>query len=171
MWSKETSYPADGDINWHNQFWTVLSSRIKLKIKRHRNSIPKKPSCSHAKIHACMKKFPAALTVTSPLSHVSANWMNELDAFQCQMTKQFKSWFHLLIQELQWQLQTQSSWAISIPERWCCESAALNMSANLENSAMATGLEKVFSFQPQRKAMPKNARTTAQLHSSHTLVK
>ena len=32
--------------------------------------------------------------------------------------------------------------------------------------------EKVqFSFQSQRKAMPKNAQTTAQLHSSHTLVK
>ena len=28
-----------------------------------------------------------------------------------------------------------------------------------------------FSFQTQRKAMPKNAQTTAQLHSSHTLVK
>ena len=28
-----------------------------------------------------------------------------------------------------------------------------------------------FSFQPQRKAMPKNAHTAAQLHSSHTLVK
>ena len=28
-----------------------------------------------------------------------------------------------------------------------------------------------FSFQSQRKAMPKNAQTTAQLHSSHTLVK
>ena len=27
-----------------------------------------------------------------------------------------------------------------------------------------------FSFQSQRKAMPKNARTTAQLHSPHTLV-
>ena len=27
------------------------------------------------------------------------------------------------------------------------------------------------SFQTQRKAMPKNAQTTAQLHSSHTLVK
>ena len=25
--------------------------------------------------------------------------------------------------------------------RWCCESAALNMTANLENSAVATGLE------------------------------
>ena len=28
-----------------------------------------------------------------------------------------------------------------------------------------------FSFQSQRKAMPKNAQTTAQLHSCHTLVK
>ena len=29
------------------------------------------------------------------------------------------------------------------PKRWCCESAALNMLANLENSAVATGLEKI----------------------------
>ena len=28
-----------------------------------------------------------------------------------------------------------------------------------------------FSFQSQRKVMPKNAQTTTQLHSSHTLVK
>ena len=28
-----------------------------------------------------------------------------------------------------------------------------------------------FSFQSKRKAMPKNAQTTAQLYSSHTLVK
>ena len=28
-----------------------------------------------------------------------------------------------------------------------------------------------FSFQSQRKSMPKNSQTTAQLHSSHTLVK
>ena len=48
------------------------------------------------------------------------------------------------------------------------KSAALNMPANLENSAVATGLEKG-SF--QRKAMQKNAQTTAQLHSSHMLVK
>ena len=31
--------------------------------------------------------------------------------------------------------------------------------------------KRQFSFQSQRKAMPKNAQTTAQLHSSHTLVK
>ena len=31
--------------------------------------------------------------------------------------------------------------------------------------------KRSFSFQSQRKAIPKNAQTTAQLHSSHTLVK
>ena len=36
-----------------------------------------------------------------------------------------------------------SSWAISNPKRWCRDSAALSMSANLENSAAATGLENV----------------------------
>ena len=47
------------------------------------------------------------------------------------------------------------------------------MPANLENSAVATELEKIgqFSFQFQRKAMPKNVQTTAQRHSSHTLGK
>ena len=40
------------------------------------------------------------------------------------------------------------------------------MPANLENSAVATGLEKV-----SLKAMPKNAQTTTQLSSSHTLGK
>ena len=42
------------------------------------------------------------------------------------------------------------------------------MPANLENSAVAMGRGKgQFSFQSQRKAMPKNVQTTAQLHSSH----
>ena len=36
-----------------------------------------------------------------------------------------------------------SSWTISNPKTWCCESVVLNMPANLENSAVATGLEKV----------------------------
>ena len=42
------------------------------------------------------------------------------------------------------------------------------MPANLENSAVATGLEKVFSFQSQRKAMPRNVQTTAIALMSHT---
>ena len=38
------------------------------------------------------------------------------------------------------------------------------------NSGYRTGKGQ-FSFQSQRKAMPKNAQTTAQLNSSHMLVK
>ena len=54
----------------------------------------------------------------------------------------------------------------------CCESAALNMPANLENSAVAMGLEKVsFHSNPKERQMSKNAQTTAQLHTSHTLAK
>ena len=41
------------------------------------------------------------------------------------------------------------------------------MPANWENSAVATGLEKVSFHSNPRKAMPKNVQTTAQLHSSH----
>ena len=48
---------------------------------------------------------------------------------------------------------------------------AFNMPANLENSAVATGLEKVFSFQSQRRAMLKNVQTTTQLHSFQMLAK
>ena len=51
------------------------------------------------------------------------------------------------------------------------ESAALNMSANLENSAVARTGKGQFSFQSQRKAMPKNAQTMAQLNSPLTVVK
>ena len=46
------------------------------------------------------------------------------------------------------------------------------MPANLENSAVATGLEKVsFHSNPQKKVMAKNVQATAQLYSSHTLAK
>jgi len=80
--------------------------------------------------------------------------------------------------------KANGGWTISNPERWCCETVALSMPANLENSAVATGLEKVnfhfsskerqcqrMSFQFQRKAMPKNVQTTTQLHLSHMLAK
>ena len=42
------------------------------------------------------------------------------------------------------------------------------MPANLENSAVATGLESQFSFHSLRKAISKNAQTSPQVHSSHT---
>ena len=45
------------------------------------------------------------------------------------------------------------------------------MPANLENSAVATGLEKVSFHSNPKEAMPKNAQTTAQLHSFYMLAK
>ena len=45
------------------------------------------------------------------------------------------------------------------------------MSANLENSAVATGLKTQFSFQSQRWAMPNNVPTTIYLYSFHTLAR
>ena len=53
----------------------------------------------------------------------------------------------------------------------CCENAALNMPANLENSAVATGLQESIFIPIQRKAIPKNVQSTTQLHSSHMLAK
>ena len=48
------------------------------------------------------------------------------------------------------------------------DDAVLVMPANLENSAVATGLEKgQFSFQSQRRAMLNNVQITVQMHSFH----
>ena len=45
------------------------------------------------------------------------------------------------------------------------------MPANLENSAVAAGLEKVNFHSNPKKAMLKNDETTAQLYSFHILAK
>ena len=45
------------------------------------------------------------------------------------------------------------------------------LSANLGNSAVATGLGGQFSFQSQRRAMPKNVQTTGQLCSFNMLAR
>ena len=55
-----------------------------------------------------------------------------------------------------------------IPKKEKCKKA-LNMPSNLGISAVAIRLEKVFSFQSQRKAMPKMFKISARLHSSHML--
>ena len=61
--------------------------------------------------------------------------------------------------------------AISNPTSWCCKSAALNMSANLKNSAVATGLKKVNFHSSPKIGQCQRMFTTAQLHSFHKLAK
>ena len=63
------------------------------------------------------------------------------------------------------QLSYFKSWKMML---WkCCTQYASKFGKLINHK---TGKDQ-FSFQYQRKAMPKNAQTTAQLHSSHTLVK
>jgi len=45
------------------------------------------------------------------------------------------------------------------------------MTANLGNSAVATGLKGQFSFQSQRRAVPKYVQITAKFDSFHMLAK
>ena len=60
---------------------------------------------------------------------VLVRWMNLVPVIQSEVSQKEKTKYILMY--------------ISNPERWCCESAALNMPASFEKSALATGLEKV----------------------------
>ena len=65
-----------------------------------------------------------------------------------------------------------SSWAISNPKRRCYDKVLRSICQQIGklSSGHRTGKGQ-FSFQSQRKAMPKNVQPTTQLHSSHTLAK
>ena len=77
----------------------------------------------------------------------------EPDILECEVKWALGNIITKLVEVMEFQLsyfKTQK--IISNPERWCCESAALNMPANLENSAVATGLEQVsFHSNPKEK--------------------
>ena len=75
-------------------------------------------------------------------------------------------------------------WAISNPKRWCCESTVLNkfgkfhqqnLPANLENSAVVTGLEKVSFYsnpkERQSQRMFKLPQTALISHTSKVMLK
>ena len=66
---------------------------------------------------------------------------------------------------MEFQLNYFKSWKMM---QWKCCSPYVSKSGKLSSGHRTVNGE--FSFQSQRKAMPKNAQTTAQLRSSHTLV-
>ena len=67
---------------------------------------------------------------------------------------------------MEFQLSYFKSWKMML---WKCCTQYASKFGKLSNGHR-TGKGQ-FSFQSQRKAMPKNAQTTTQLHSSHTLAK
>ena len=71
-----------------------------------------------------------------------------------------------LVEVMEFQFSYFKSWKMML---WkCCTQYASKFGKLSSGHRTANGQ---FSFQSQRKAMPKNVQTTAQLHSSHTLVK
>ena len=73
-------------------------------------------------------------------------------------------WIQVEVMELQ--MRYFKSWKIML---WKCCTQYASKFGKL-SSGHRTGKSQ-FSLQSQRKAIPKNAQTTTQLHSSHTLVK
>ena len=57
------------------------------------------------------------------------------------------------------------------PKRWCCESAAFNMPANLENSVVATGLEKAMPKKGNAKECSNYCTVALISHSSKVMLK
>ena len=98
-------------------FWMFLIQRIRPDV--HRNAL----NCLH-----------------DPDNHDGVITELEPDILECEWSQVGLRKHHYEQSYWRW---WDSSWAIPNPERWCCESAALNMPENFENSAVATGLEKV----------------------------
>ena len=71
-----------------------------------------------------------------------------------------------LVEVIEFQLSCFKSWKMML---WKCCTQYASKFGKL-SSTHRTGKGQ-FSFQSQKKAMPKNAQTTTQLHSLHTLVK
>ena len=88
----------------------------------------------------------------------------EPDILECEV-----KWASLrtkLVEVMEFQLNYFKSWKMML---WKCYTQYASKFGKL-SSGHRTGNGQ-FSFQSQRKAMPKNAQTTTQLHSAHTLAK
>ena len=68
-----------------------------------------------------------------------------------------------------WWMWWNSSCAISNPKRWYCESAALNIPANLENSQWPQDWKRSVFIPIPKKGNAKECSPYRTLHSSHTL--
>ena len=90
----------------------------------------------------------------------------EPDILECEAKWALASLRTKLVDVMEFQLSYFKSWKMML-WKWCTQYAS---KFGKLSSGHRTGKGR-FSFQSQRKAMPKNAQTTTQLHSSHSLVK
>ena len=90
----------------------------------------------------------------------------EPDILKCEVKWALASLQTKLVEAMEFQLSYFISWKMML---WKCCTQYASKFGKL-SSGHRIGKAQ-FSFQSQRKAMPKNAQTTAQLHISQTLVK
>ena len=102
--------------------------------------------------------FLPAILIPACVSHSSA--------FHMMYSAQEASWQTKPVEVMEFQLSYFKSWKMIL---WKCYTQYASKFGRL-SSGHRTGKGQ-FSFQSQRKAIPKNAQTITQLHSSHTLVK
>ena len=91
----------------------------------------------------------------------------EPDILECEVKWALESITTKLVEGMEFQLSYSKSWKMMLLK--CCTQYASKV-GKLSSGHRPTGKGQ-FSFQSKRKAMPKNAQTTAQLHSSQTPVK
>ena len=90
----------------------------------------------------------------------------EPDILECEVKWALGNINIKLVEVMAFQLSYFKSWKMML---WKCWTQYVSKFGKLSSGHRAG--KGQFSFQSQRKAMPKNAQTTTQLHSSHTLVK
>ena len=71
-----------------------------------------------------------------------------------------------LVEVMEFQLSYFKSWKMMLCKCWTQYVSKFGKLSSGHRTRKSQ-----FSFQPQRKAIPKNAQTSTQLHSSHTLIK
>ena len=101
---------------------------------------------------------------TERLNWTELNW--DPDILECEVKRALGSIIQTkLVEVMEFQLSYFKSWKMML---WkCCTQCASKFGKLSIGHRTRKGQ---FSFQSERKAMPKNAQTPAQLHSSHTLV-
>ena len=139
-----------------NNFYFILDcgqlslSRVRLFATRWTIAYQAPPSRGFSRQEYCSGlPFPSPGDLpNSWISHIPGRRFNLWVTREAHLLSGFKSWKMML---------------------WKCCSLHASKFGKL-SSGHRTG-KGPFSFQSQRKAIPKNAQITAQLHSSHTLVK
>ena len=113
------------------------------------------------------KKKDKRKDLNGPDNHHGVITQLEPDILECEVKWALGSIITNQVNEvIEFQLSYFKSWKMMLSKS-CTQHAS---KFGKLSSGHRTGKGQ-FSFQSQRKAMPKNAQTTAQLHLSHTLVK